>query len=272
MKKYALIGNTVQHSLSPVIHQYWMAEHGIKGIYVAMSFQGDLRRLIERMIVEGYEGFNITAPYKEHAVDVCDYLEGVADRIRVVNTIKYGFSGEIEGHNTDVYGFVEGSVINGVDRYKGKTAMVLGCGGAAKAVIAGLVSQDIEHIIVISQQVDRASEFMKTVPIEYQVWEWKALQDSLHAADFIINATPLGTRDNPPLYLDFKNAKKDAIIIDINYGKRSRLIQDAIENGNACRDGLDMLLYQAQKSFYLWHGIKPLVSKDIRKFVMGVRE
>ena len=270
-QKFAVIGHPIGQSKSPLIHGYWIKQNGLIANYGALdiapnSFEYELRELVER---HGYSGFNITIPYKERAMALCDELDDSAKTIGAVNTI-HAKGGRLIGYNTDSIGFLENlKHETGTDHFAG-TAVVLGAGGAARGVIDALLKAGFEHITLTNRTREKADELQDMAPGKIKVVSWDERAQALAGADLLVNTTSLGMAGQPPLELNLANLPTSAIVCDIVYKPlMTDLLHAAKKQGNKTVTGIGMLLYQAQEAFEIWTGIHPAVSEELKIKVLS---
>ena len=253
MKKYLVIGNPIEHSLSPKLHNYWLNENKVVGKY-------DKKLLTEEEVGEFLKsnqtvsGINVTIPFKKTVINYCSELTELASASQSVNTITLS-NDKIIGDNTDVYGFEQSLRdlnFNGLN----KTAYIIGAGGVVSSVVIALNKLGVQNIVISNRTKNKAEALAK----EYNlvVSDWGKIIDF----DIIINCTSIGLKKNDSLDLDFPNVK-DKIFYDIIYKPKTKFLLDAERLGNKIIDGKMMFLYQAQKSFEIWHGIKPEINDEV---------
>ena len=253
MKKYLVIGNPIEHSLSPKLHNYWLNENKVVGNY-------DKKLLTEEKVGEflklnqNISGINVTVPFKKTVLNYCTELTELASNSQSVNTITLS-DGKIIGDNTDVHGFEQSLRdlnFNGLN----KTAYIIGAGGVVSSVVIALNKLGVKNIIISNRTKNKAEALAK----EYNlvVLDWGKIIDF----DIIINCTSIGLKKDDSLGLDFPNVK-DKIFYDIIYKPKTKFLVDAEKLGNKIVDGKMMFLYQAQKSFEMWHGIKPKINEEV---------
>ena len=259
-KNLGLIGYPVEHSLSPVIQNPAIEAAGLDYAYIAMPVEKTrLGEAVGGLKSLGFKGFNITIPHKIGIMEFLDEVDENAKMIGAVNTVVIK-DGKLYGHNTDATGFVtalekKGFVI------KGKKATLLGAGGAARAVIWGLIKSGIQSIDIGVRNVAKveplAEAFRQYVPITVSDWETPAFQKGLAAADLLVNTTPLGMlphTDAMPL-VDWDYIRKDTFVYDIIYvPQRTKFLQQAQDRGNPTLNGEGMLVEQGAAAFKLWTG------------------
>ena len=264
-----VMGWPVAHSRSPLIHGYWLRQNGIKGDYrrEAVTVE-EFPAFLKSLGARGYVGGNITQPHKEMALKLTE-PDDRARAIGAANTIWLD-NGKLRSTNTDVIGFLASLDVAsaGWDRNL-KTAVVLGAGGAARAVVYGLVERGAERVYVVNRTIARAEVFRERFgPRVYPVG-WDAVPKLLKGAGLVVNATSMGMTGNPDLPLDISGVRDGAVIGEIIYVPlKTKLLAAAEKRGLKHSDGLDMLLYQAVRGFELWFGVKPRVTGELRQIIV----
>lgn len=273
LKKAAVIGYPVKHSLSPRLHNYWLKKYNIKGEYTAIEVPPEgLAEFISTMAANGFCGVNLTIPHKEAVMDLLDYIDDNAKKIGAVNTIVVK-AGKLFGKNTDAYGFSENISSSHHLVISSSKAVVLGAGGAAKAVIFALQQLGFKEIIITNRTRARAEElvssYQRTLVSSITIAEWNDRNNILENADLLVNTTSLGMTGKEPLDIDLSLLPKTALVTDIVYSPLiTPLLAQAIERGNPTVDGLGMLLHQAVPAFEAWFGVKPEVTNELREYVL----
>lgn len=264
-KKAAVLGFPVDYSLSPLIHQHWLQRYRIEGEYRAISVMPEnLAQWVDTLIKTGYAGFNITIPHKIGIMAFCDEVTPLAQEIGAVNTVMID-NGQVYGTNTDVFGFQENlrQQQPGWDPEQGP-ALVLGAGGAARAVVYGLLDMGVPQVTLCNRSNDRAyalsqEEFCRG---RVNVLDWAARDKGLYTSTLLVNTTNLGMVDNPPLEIDLSNA--GCLVYDIVYRpQETGLLQQAKRYGLPIVTGLGMLLHQARPGFEAWFGVRPDIDEDL---------
>ncbi len=264
-----VIGHPVAHSRSPLIHKYWLAVHGIAGDYTRVDVPPEkIERFFDDFPKSGYVGGNVTIPHKEVAFRKVVEADPVARALGAVNTIWHK-DGKLYGASTDVYGFIANLNRSQPGWEKqAKTAVIIGAGGATRAIAYGLIEKKIPNIVVANRTRARAQDLAahfegKLVPVALS-----NLMPHLREADLLVNATSLGMTGQPPLMLDLSPLKKSAIVYDIVYAPlETELLKAARARGNPVVDGLGMLLHQAAPAFERWFGVRPEVTPELRALV-----
>ena len=269
--KFAVIGYPLSHSLSKVIHEAALKSCNLEGSYDILPTEPEnLVHRIKRLKVEGYNGFNVTIPHKVPITLFLSKFDTNADLIGSVNTVKITEDKNLEGSNTDIYGFVKPIPDDVKENIRDKNAVVLGTGGAARAICAGLVSLGVSTITFYSRNVIDSHAHVEIlrqkfpkVKIELKPY---TLLDTLKGQKILVNTTPVGMKNflegvSPVDFEAIKTLDDDAFVYDIVYNPvKTRLIKYAQDCEKRHVGGLDMLVYQAQKAFEIWTGQVPDVA------------
>jgi shikimate dehydrogenase len=263
-----IVGWPVEHSRSPLIHNYWLKHYGIAGQYRREAVPPDqFGDFFKNLSARGYVGANVTVPHKEAALA----LSQPDDRARAVgaaNTFWFD-GGSLRSTNTDVEGFLDSldAGIPGWDRGLHK-AVVLGAGGAARAVVYGLVLRGIANVTVVNRSADRVALLSERFGKGVRAADWDKRDVLLADAGLVVNATTLGMDHQPGLALDIGRLPGDAIVADLVYAPLvTPLLRAAEARGLRTADGLGMLLYQAVRGFALWFARTPEVTAELRALV-----
>lgn len=270
LPRAGVIGWPVAHSLSPTIHRYWLKRYGIEGSYdlIAVpptdikSFLGDLRG-------HGYCGANVTVPYKLDALRAAERVSDTARRIGAVNTLFFE-DDDLVGTNSDAEGFTLNLRATVPDwSAESAPAVVLGAGGAARAVIVALVDAGVGAIRLLNRTLEKAEALRDLSPAIIEPIGWEARADALSGAGLLVNTTPLGMIGQPRLEIDLTCLPREALVYDIVYRPlETELLAAARARGNRVVDGLGMLLFQASPGFHLWFGREPEVTEELRRIVL----
>ena len=267
-----VIGWPVSHSRSPRLHGYWLDRLRIDGAYVPLPVApGDLEAVIRALPRMGFRGANLTVPHKEAVMALLDEVEPLARRIGAVNTVVVADDGRLVGRNTDAFGFLE-NLRRGapVWRPEDGPAMVIGAGGAARAVIAALVDAGVPDIRLANRGRDRAEHLASDIGGPVTVVDWSDRSVALSGAALLVNTTTLGMTGQPALDLALDALPATAVVNDIVYVPlETDLLARARARGNPVVDGLGMLLWQAVPGFEAWFGVRPDIDDELRAFVLG---
>lgn len=264
-----VIGWPVGHSRSPRLHGYWLDQYKVDGAYVPLPVSPNhFPKALAGLAAAGFQGVNITVPHKEQAFEICTSLDDHAQRIGAVNTIVFKEDG-IHGSNTDAFGFFE-NIRHNAD-WRGGISVVLGAGGAARAICVALIDAGSTEIRLVNRTRSRAETLAKEFGPIIRVYDWKNRCDALSEASLLVNSTTLGMigQDALELELDLEALPPSAIVNDIVYAPlETKLLSQARARGNPVVDGLGMLLHQARPGFESWFGVQPEVTDALRQFVL----
>ena len=275
----AVLGDPVAHSRSPRLHGYWISRAGIDAAYIPLPVrEGRLGVMLPMLAELGFAGCNLTIPHKEAALSVVNELDASARAIGAVNTIIFS-EGRILGTNTDAEGFIEGlragltAQNKTLDRFI-KHAVVLGAGGAARAVVYGLLQAGVQKVTILNRSPARAIELQKDMHAvaasRLHTAPWEKMGDKLAEATLLVNATSLGMEGQPPLLLPSDKLVPGTLVTDIVYAPlKTALLTQARAKGCVTVDGLNMLIYQARASFAQWFGVTPEVDATVRTLLQG---
>lgn len=267
-----VMGWPVAHSRSPRLHSYWLAEHEIDGAYVPFAVKpSDIERALRALPLLGIAGCNLTIPHKEAAMPVLDEADESVTLVGAVNTVVVRSDGKLRGMNTDIAGFRD-SVREAMPGFSGKRAVVLGAGGAARAVLAALCELGITEVRLTNRTAARAEALasaLDTLALTIGVVPWAARSAALDGADLLVNATNLGMEGGPPLELALDRLPRGALVCDVVYVPLDTpLLKAARTRKNPVADGLSMLLHQARPAFAAWFGVEPKVTPGLRAHVL----
>jgi shikimate dehydrogenase len=266
------MGWPVAHSKSPALHGYWLREKGIDGAYVPLAVPpADLATALRALPAMGFAGVNLTVPHKEAALTLVDEADETARRIGAVNTVTVR-DRRVLGTNTDAYGFLA-NLRHAVPQFRiaAGAVVVLGAGGAARAICAGLLSEGCPEIRLVNRGEERARALAAKFDKRIVVHPWAARAAVLADAALLVNTTTLGMTGQPPLDLDLGRLPTTSAVYDIVYVPlETPLLAKARSRGHSVVDGLGMLLYQAQPAFAAWFGVTPDVTPALRDLVAGM--
>ena len=262
-KNFTIIGNPITHSLSPVLHNYWFKKYNIKASYSAENIgENDLNDIIKKIKNKELDGANVTLPYKQKVIKFVDQLVNDAVSTNSVNTLFLDENDRLVGENTDVFGLQAGYLKEIIDA-ENKKALVIGAGGVSPSVIFSLQKSKIKKISIINRTHDK-SIFLKKKFGQINILEWKSLQEEVSKFDIIINATSLGLKNGNDFEFNFDNVKENLIYIDTIYNPlETKTLKFLKEKEIKTFNGLDMFIYQGQKSFYLWNKINPEIDVEL---------
>ena len=265
-KLAGVMGWPVAHSRSPVIHNHWIAEHGLKGAYVLLPVQPvQIESALRSLPVLGFAGCNLTIPHKVAALNVVDRVDPLAQRIGAVNTIVVEPDGSLTGKNTDGYGYIQ-SLRDAQPAWKATTgpAVVLGAGGAARAVIVGLIDSGASEIRLTNRSWAKAHDMAQEFGGPVRAIPWEDRHDALAGAALLVNTTNQGMHGEAALDLRLDKLPEHALVSDIIYVPlETPLLEAARLRGHMTVNGLGMLLNQARPAFAAWFGVEPAITAGL---------
>tara|TARA_B110000444_G_scaffold88855_1_gene83987 strand:+ start:136 stop:957 length:822 start_codon:yes stop_codon:yes gene_type:complete len=268
-KNFGIIGNPIQHSLSPVLHNYWFEKYNINASYSIIEVEEkDLGEVVKKIKDLSLNGINVTLPYKKKIINHIDKIINDAEITGSVNTLAIDNDGLIIGENTDVFG-LQAAYLKEVDNNSNKKALVIGAGGVSPSVILSLQKSGINNISVINRTYEKCL-FLKKKFNYLNILRWERLQSEIENHDIIINATSLGLKNGEDFDPAFGNCKDNTIYIDTIYNPlRTTMLKFFEKKGVKVFNGLDMFIYQGQKSFYLWNKINPEIDNDLINLLLS---
>jgi shikimate dehydrogenase len=262
MKKYFVIGNPIEHSLSPKLHNYWLRENNIDAFYDKKKInEEDIKIIISEIKEQKVSGINITIPYKNSVIPFLDELSPEADKTQSVNTI-YLNNNKIVGHNTDIAGFelalkyAKYDVVN-------KDILILGAGGVVPSIIFALQKMKISKITV-SNRTRKKAENLKSLFKNLNIINW----GEVSSFDMIINATSIGLNKEEEIKLDYSKIGPNKLFYDVIYNPtETNFLKKAKASGNRTENGKMMFIYQAHQAFTIWHKLMPKIDDEVIKLV-----
>lgn len=268
-KKFGIIGKPLSHSLSPLLHNFWFKKYNIKATYSLIETEfNQVDRVINKIKKKELQGINVTTPYKQEVIPYLDLVINDAERTSSVNTIYLNSDNKIVGENTDVYGF-DCSFIKKLEgkNLLGKKILILGAGGVTPSIIYALVKKEIKKISISNRTIEKANIIKKKFPF-VEIVLWENIISKSQEVDVIINATTLGMKNGNSFEQVIKKFKEELLYYDVVYNPlETIMLKNFKEKKIKTFNGLDMFLYQGQKSFYLWNGINPEVDDDLKKTI-----
>ena len=257
MKKYLVIGNPIDHSLSPELHNYWIKTNMIKAIYEKMKISNDqIKDLILEIKGGKINGLNITVPFKQEVIPHLDHLSEEAHKTQSVNTVLLKDDKAI-GHNTDIEGFEHSIKSNKID-LKNKNIFIMGAGGVVPSIIYALTKMQVSNI-TISNRTKSKAENLKKLFEKLKVIDWGEIPEF----DMIINATSIGLNNQEKINLDLPKVE-NKFFYDVIYNpKETNFLKFGKEYGNTVLNGKMMFIYQAFFAFKLWHNKEPEINNDV---------
>jgi len=260
-----VFGYPVTHSRSPRLHGFWLQRYGIDGAYIPLGVPPERFGAAVRALVDlGFRGANVTIPHKLVAFEICDQVAPFARRAGAVNTLIFR-DGRIEGSNTDGFGFLE-SIREAAPGWRADAgpAVLLGAGGAARAIAAALLDAGAPRVTLVNRTATRAEALARDLGGPIHVADQPPLKD----AALLVNTTSLGMQGQPGLEVDLAPLPQNAVVADIVYVPlETRLLAAARARGLVAVDGLGMLLHQARPGFEAWFGVAPQVDQALRDVV-----
>ncbi|MBE1294033.1 MAG: shikimate dehydrogenase [Shimia sp.] len=267
-----VIGNPIAHSKSPVLHGHWLKTYDIAGHYVPLEVEADaLGDVLRAMPKMGFVGCNVTIPHKERVMQFVDQITDRATLIGAVNTLIFLNDGSILGDNTDGYGFIE-NLRQGAPEWDASAgpAVVLGAGGAARAVVASLLDAGAPEILLTNRTRVRADKLREDFGARVKVVEWVQAGNILEEGATLVNTTSLGMTGKSELRVPMDGLRKETVVTDLVYSPlTTNFLRTANEIGCVTVDGLGMLLHQAVPGFERWFGRRPVVDDETRRVVLG---
>jgi shikimate dehydrogenase len=265
-----LLGYPVAHSRSPVIHNHWLAEHGIAGRYVLFPVPPEkLEDAVRGLSALGMRGCNVTTPHKQAVFPLLDRVDDLAQLIGAVNTVVVEKDGTLTGFNNDGNGFIQ-SLRDASPTWRPDTGpiLVLGAGGASRAVVASLAAQGAKEIRLANRSRDKAEEIAAAVGPVVKVLPWEQREDALDGVALLANATSLGMAGKPPLDIALDRLPPRALVGDLIYiPPETPLLAAARARGNVTVNGLGLLLNQARPAFNAWFGVMPEITPALLKAI-----
>ena len=261
MKKYFVIGNPINHSLSPKLQNHWLKENNIDAIYDKKKIdEKNLQTIISEVREKKINGINVTVPFKKAVIPYLDKLSPEAEQTQSVNTIILS-NDDLVGYNTDILGF-DKAIKNLNFDMQGKKIFILGAGGVVPSIIFALSKMNVSKII-ISNRTKKKAEDLKSLFYNLEVLDWGDIIDF----DVIINATSLGLKKES-INLDFSKFGNNKLFYDVIYNPlETNFLKEGKKLGNKTENGKLMFIYQAFEAFKLWHGIEPTVNNNIIKLL-----
>lgn len=267
-----VIGSPIAHSKSPRLHGYWLRRHMVPGHYVPMDIAhedlADALRLLPKL---GFAGLNVTLPHKETILGLADNVTDRASLIGAANTLTFGHDGKIHADNTDGHGFIE-HLHQTVPNWQPKAgpALILGAGGAARAVLTALIHAGVPEVRVVNRTRARSERLNSEFGSKVVVYDWVQAGNAIDGAALLVNSTSLGMEGKQAFRVPLDALTPDMVVYDLVYTPlETTLLKQAAEIGCTCVDGLGMLLHQAAPGFERWFGYKPEVDDATRKAILG---
>ena len=262
MKKFLVIGNPIDHSLSPKLHNYWIKKNKINAIYEKQKLENsDLEKLLFQVKEKKIYGINVTVPFKNSIIPFLDELTLEAKATKSVNTI-YLENNRVIGHNTDIGGF-ETSIYKSNINLENKKILILGAGGVVPSIIYALTKMKVSEITLSNRTQEKAENLKKHFK-DIKIIKWGDIIDF----DMIINATTLGLKEKDKINLNFPSSCKNKLFYDVIYNPKETIFLKTGKNlGNNIINGKLMFIYQALLAFDIWHKLKPDVNEEVLKLL-----
>jgi shikimate dehydrogenase len=262
MKKYLVIGNPINHSLSPKLHNHWIKKNKINAVYDKKQInENDIKSVISEVKNGKIEGINVTVPFKKSVIPFVDQLSSEAEEAQSVNTI-YKENNKVFGHNTDISGFELAMRGKSYD-IKGKKIFILGAGGVVSSIILALKKMGADKIILSNRTKKKAEQFKKIFS-DLEIVNWGEIPEF----NMIINATSLGLNKEDEIKLDYADLGPNKLFYDVIYNpKETKFLSKAKQFGNKTENGKMMFIYQAHQAFTLWHKVMPKIDEETIKLL-----
>jgi shikimate dehydrogenase len=272
-KNYTLagvMGWPVAHSRSPAIHSHWIRQYGLSGAYVLLPVAPDLLSdAVRGLRALGFAGCNLTIPHKVAAMALVDRIDPLARRIGAINTIVVEKDGALSGYNTDAFGYIQSLLDAQPDwRADAGPVLVLGAGGASRAVIVALAERGAKEIRLCNRSLDKAQALAAEFGTPVQAVPWEQRHAALDGVALLVNTTSLGMKGQDPMELSLDHLPARALVSDIIYVPlETPLLAAARQRGNPTVNGLGMLLNQARPAFQHWFGVMPEITPELRRSI-----
>ena len=267
----AVLGNPISHSKSPRMHNYWLKKNKLNGYYVPIKVElENFEETIWTLVSMGFSGVNVTIPHKLSALKIADESSSTAQYIGAANTLTFTKENKIYADNTDAYGFINNIKCKYPDWDPKKgMSVVLGAGGASRAVIAALLSEGSKEIIVLNRTIEKAEALKEDYDNKITVESWKNINEVAASCSNIINTTSLGMNNESLIAIQPNAIPETALVSDLVYTPlETNFLKVAKNRGSRTVDGLGMLIHQGVPGFEAWFGQKPLVTEELRKILI----
>jgi len=262
IKKYLVIGNPIEHSLSPKLHNYWFNKNNIDAVYDKKQInEADIKEIISEVRNGKIDGINVTVPFKKSVIPFIDELSSEAKKSQSVNTI-YKENNKVLGHNTDISGFELAIRGKGYD-IKDKKVFILGAGGVVPSIIIALKKMKVAKIFLSNRTKKKAEELKKTFS-NLEIVNWGETPEF----NMIINATSLGLSKNDEIKLNYEDIGVNKFFYDVIYNpNQTKFLSKAKQFGNQIENGKMMFIYQAHQAFTIWHKVMPKIDEETIKLL-----
>ena len=267
-----VMGWPVAHTRSPAIHNHWIARHGLKGAYVQLPVHPDrLEAALRGLPALGFAGCNVTVPHKVSAMHFMDELHPTAQRVAAINTIVVQPDGSLLGMNNDGAGYVQ-SLRDADPTWRGDAgpALVLGAGGAARALVVALLDEGVPELRITNRTLERAQALAEAFGERVKVVPWAQRNDAMAGVSLLVNTTTQGMHGQPPLDVALDALPAAAMVSDAIYiPMETPLLAQARLRGHRTVNGLGMLLNQARPAFKAWYGVMPEITPELRAAILA---
>lgn len=270
MQKAFVTGWPISHSKSPKLHRFWLDHHKISGFYEAVAIEpNNFREFLTTLPNSEFKGGNITLPHKERAYEMIKNRDEAAEMIGAVNTV-WMQDGKLLGSNTDAYGFSANLDDFSTNWRKKKNALVVGAGGASRAIIHALIEAGFSRIHIANRTLERAKSLSDQFGEKTTAHPFSAVSELLCEAELLVNTTSIGMNgNNEDVMPNFSSLPTNALVTDIVYTPlQTPILKQAALLGFDTVDGLGMLLHQAVPGFEKWFGLKPSVTPELRNHIL----
>jgi|TARA_B100000780_G_scaffold276010_1_gene243780 shikimate dehydrogenase len=264
-KNFGIIGKPLSHSISPELHNFWFKKYNISANYSLLEIeQNEIEEIIKKIRNKELQGINVTVPYKQVVIPFLDLILDDAKETLSVNTISLNKDGKIVGNNTDVYGLEQGFLKRlGEKNLEQNKILILGAGGVTPSIIYALAKKGIKQITISNRTIEKAEDIKKRFPF-IKIIKWENIETEVNSMNIIVNATSLGLKNSLDFTQEFKFIKNNLVYYDIIYNPReTTMIKKFKKKGIKTYNGLEMFIYQGQKSFSLWNKIKPELDEEL---------
>ena len=270
-KQYGIIGKPLSHSLSPVLHNYWFKKNNLKFNYSLIEIEKhQIEEVINKIRTKELYGINVTVPYKQEVIPHLDLIINDSKETSSVNTIYLNNENKVVGENTDVYGF-EQSFINKLDsaNIMEKSFLILGSGGVTPSLIYALNKKKIKKIFISNRTIQKAKNIENKFPF-VEIIPWEKINKKSEEVDVIINTTSLGMKNGSEFERLIDKFKPDLVYYDVIYNPlETNMLKNFKDKKIRTFNGLEMFLFQGQKSFFLWNKIFPKVDEELKKKIIS---
>jgi shikimate dehydrogenase len=270
-KFFAIIGKPLSHSLSPALHNFWLKENKIDGVYDFFEIdENEIENVLGKVRNKEIDGINVTLPYKQKVIPFLDSLSDYAKESHSVNTIYLDDNNQLIGDNTDIYGIQEGYLKKIITKKnKELNILIIGAGGVSPSIIVSLQKFGINKLSLVNRTYEKSTILKKQFP-KIELLKWENYKSKIKYFDIIINATSLGLKNGESFDSFFENFKDTLIYIDTIYNPlETEMIKYFKENKIKTYNGFDMFIYQGQKSFNLWNKITPRISNEVTNLLIS---